>query len=77
MATKTERHAGGRPRMRESSELFRRVEAITRRKGMRLDETAQAAGVAVTTLYYMDNPRLSTLRQIAGAIGVRVGQLVD
>ena len=76
MAT-AERHAGGRPRTREPSALFVRIEAMAKRRGLRLDEAASAAGVNLTTLYYMDNPKLSTLRQIASAIGVRVGTLVD
>ena len=76
MAT-AERHAGGRPRTREPSALFVRIEAMAKRRGMRLDELAARAGLSIATLYNIGDPKVSTAKAIADALGVTMDKLVD
>ena len=76
MATVThQRHAGGRPRTREHSPLFRLVEAMAERRGLTLDQVAEAAGLSVATVYKMRDPRVSTLKGLAVALRVPLGTL--
>ena len=76
MATVThQRHAGGRPRTRKHSPLFRLVEAMAERRGLTLDQVAEAAGVSVNTLYRINDPRVSKLSAIAAALGEPVGRM--
>ena len=77
MATlrQVDRHPGGRPRTREPSRLFVRLEAMARRRGLRLDQLAAKAGVSVATLYNIGDPKLSTAKALADALGVTVDRL--
>lgn len=76
MATVSERHAGGRPRTREASELFRRIEAMAKKRGMRLDELANRAGVTLPCIYQLNDPKVSTAKALADALGVTIDRLV-
>lgn len=76
MATVSDRHAGGRPRTRERSELFVRIQRMAQQRGMHLDELADRAGVAVATLYQLSDPKLSTAKAIADALGVTIDRLL-
>lgn len=77
MASVSDRHAGGRPRTREPSELYVRVESLAKRKGLRLDELAKRAGIAVATLYQLSDPKVSTAKAIATALGITVDRLLS
>jgi DNA-binding XRE family transcriptional regulator len=74
---KEDRHPGGRPRTREPSALFLRIEEMAKRRGMRLDELADLSGVARATLYQLNDPKLSTARAIADALGITIDRLVS
>lgn len=81
MATKTERHAGGRPRTRQRSAFGQKIEQLADRRGLHLDELAEAAGIRGPTLYRIltgeiASPRLSTVQALAAALGVRLEKLV-
>lgn len=77
MASVSDRHAGGRPRTREPSELYVRVESLAKRRGLRLDDLAAAAGIGRSTLYRLHDPRVSTVQAIAGALGITVDRLLS
>lgn len=77
MATASERHPGGRPRIHEPSELYVRVEALAKRRGLHLDDLAAAAGIGRSTLYRLHDPRASTLKAIASALGVTIDRLLS
>jgi transcriptional regulator with XRE-family HTH domain len=76
MAPVSDRHLGGRPRTREPSALFLRIEALAKRQGMRLDEVADRAGVCVATLYNIGDPKVSTAQAIAQALGTTIDRLM-
>jgi len=76
MATASERHPGGRPRVRPASPLLERIEGMARRRGLRLDELAERAGLGVATLYQLNDPRVSTAKALADALGVTVDRLI-
>lgn len=73
MATKP---VNGRPRLHDLSPLARRVERMAGQRGMKLPALADAAGLHPTFIYKLHDPRLSTLRRLADALGVTVGRLV-
>ena len=75
MAVGAERHAGGRPRTREPSALFLQVQALAKRRGMHIDELANAAGITPQCIYQLKDPRVSTARAIADALGVTLDRL--
>lgn len=75
MATVGERHPGGRPRVKPPSDIFVRVRRLADARGMHLDEVAAKAGIAVATLYQLRDPKLSTAKAIADALGVTVDRL--
>jgi transcriptional regulator with XRE-family HTH domain len=56
------------------------LRAIRERKGVSLRKLKQRSGVAVATLARIEaggyDPRLSTLRRLARALGVTVGELI-
>ena len=58
-----------------------RIRQLRERKGVSLRELARRADVGVATLSRIEsgeaNPRLSTLLQLADALGVFVGQLFE
>lgn len=76
MATVSERHPGGRPRVRQPSELFLRVQKLAATKGMHLDDLAQKAGIPIGTVYDLRDPRVSTAQAIASALGVTIDRLL-
>lgn len=76
MATVGKRHPGGRPRVRPPSPLFLRVERLAARRGMHLDDLAHKAGIPVSTAYDLNDPRVSTVRAIATALGVTIDKLL-
>ena len=58
-----------------------RIRQLRERKGVSLRELARRAGVGVATLSRIEsgeaNPRMSTLLQLADALGVFVGHLFE
>jgi transcriptional regulator with XRE-family HTH domain len=60
---------------------MRKVRQLRERKGVSLRELARRSGVGVATLSRIEsgeaNPRMSTLLQLADALGVFVGQLFE
>jgi DNA-binding phage protein len=70
-----QRHAGGRPRTRAPSSLFLRIEKLARRRGMRLDEVASKAGLCIATLYNIGDPKVSTAKALADALGTTIDRL--
>lgn len=76
MASVSERHAGGRPRVRQPSKLYVRVETLAKRRGLNIDDLAGAAGIGRSTLYGLHDPRLSTAQAIAAALGITVDKLL-
>ncbi len=76
MATASERHPGGRPRVNEPSDLYVRVEALAKRRGLHLDDLAAAAGIGRSTLYRLHDPRVSTVQAIASALGITIDRLL-
>ena len=75
MPSPRDRHPGGRPRTREPSALFLRVEALARQRGMHIDDLAAAAGITRQGIYQLKDPRVSTARAIADALGVTLDRL--
>jgi len=76
MATGTGgRNVGGRPRVRPKTALLTLVERLAARRGLTIDDVASRAGVSRTTVYQLDDPRLSTAAAIADALGVKVDRL--
>jgi transcriptional regulator with XRE-family HTH domain len=75
MPTPRDRHPGGRPRTREASALFLRVEAMAKRRGIHLDELAERAGLSRTVFYTLKDPKVSTARAIADALGITLDRL--
>jgi transcriptional regulator with XRE-family HTH domain len=77
MASVSERHPGGRPRTREASALFLRIKALAKRRGLRLDQLADKAGVCVATLYNIHDPKVSTAKALAAALGITIDRLTQ
>lgn len=81
MATVSERHAGGRPRTVRRCPLGLKIERLAVNAGLHIDEVASAAGIANATLYRIltggiASPRISTIKGIAAALGVKVEKLI-
>lgn len=81
MATVSERHAGGRPRTVRRCALGLKIERLAVNAGMHIDEVADAAGIANATLYRIltggiASPRISTIKGIAAALGVKIEKLI-
>lgn len=81
MATVSERHAGGRPKTVRRCALGLKIERFADNAGMHIDEVANAAGIANATLYRIltggiASPRISTIKGIATALGVKVEKLI-
>jgi predicted transcriptional regulator len=81
MATVTERHAGGRPKTVRRCPLGVKIERLASHAEMPMDEVAKSAGIANATLYRIltggiASPRVSTIKGIASALGVRVEKLL-
>lgn len=75
MSSPRDSHSGGRPRSREASPLFLRVQSMAKRRGLKLNEVASAAGIRLATIYELHDPRVSTARAIATALGVSLERL--
>ena len=75
MPSPRDRHPGGRPRTREPSALFLRVAAMAKRRGIHLDELAERAGLSRTVFYTLKDPKVSTARAIADALGITLDRL--
>ena len=76
MATVSERHPGGRPQTRPESPLFKKIKVMAKRRGIRLDELASQAGLSRTVFYTLKDPRVSTAKALADALGVTVDRLI-
>jgi transcriptional regulator with XRE-family HTH domain len=76
MATVSPRHPGGRPRTHEPSDLFLRVSSLAKRRNLHLDELAERAGVTVACIYKLKDPKVSTAKAIADALGVTLDRLL-
>jgi transcriptional regulator with XRE-family HTH domain len=50
---------------------------MAKRRGVRLDELAARAGVGRATLYQLNDPKVSTAKAIADALGVTVDRLIS
>lgn len=70
------RHPGGRPRLNPPSALFVRIEAMAKRRGMHLDELAERAGVTRQCIYQLNDPKVSTAKALADALGVTIDRLM-
>lgn len=75
MATAATRNVGGRPRVRPASPLFQRIEGFAKRRGLSVHDLARQAGVGVATLYQLKDPKVSTAKAIADALGVTLDRL--
>jgi transcriptional regulator with XRE-family HTH domain len=80
MASVSERHPGGRPRTVRRCELGQRIEKLAAAKGLHIDEVARAAGISTPGLYRIltgeiSSPRLSTVKALASALGVKLEKL--
>lgn len=80
MASVSERHAGGRPREIRRCPLGLKIERLAAARGMHIDEVASTAGIAKATLYRIltggiSSPRLSTVKSLASALGVKIEKL--
>jgi transcriptional regulator with XRE-family HTH domain len=81
MATAETRHAGGRPKTVRRCDLGRKIERLAAQAGLHIDQVADAAGIANATLYRIltggiASPRISTIKGIATALGVKVEKLI-
>jgi len=54
---------------------FLRVKAMAKRRGLHLDEVAERAGLSRTVFYTLKDPKVSTARAIADALGVTIDRL--
>lgn len=80
MATASERHPGGRPRSIRRCPLGVKIEQLAEESGLHIDEVADAAGISKATLYRIltgtiESPRLSTVKALATALGVKLEKL--
>lgn len=76
-----DRHPGGRPRTLPYSELGEKIVRLAARRGIHLDEVAEAAGISYPTLSRIlsgriASPRLQTVVAIADALGVSADRLI-
>jgi len=75
MPSPRDRHPGGRPRTRERSTLFIRVDSLARRRGITIGQLADLAGISPAALYDIKDPKVSTARAIADALGITLDRL--
>ena len=75
MPSPRDRQSVGRPRTREPSALFVRIEGMAKRKGLKIEQLAEMAGVGRATLYQLKDPKVSTARAIADALGITLDRL--
>lgn len=78
MATATRgRNPNGRPRTTERSPAFYLVDKLATKRGMSIKALSEVAGIDRDTLYKLRDPRISTTRKIADALGMKPGKLAD
>lgn len=74
------RGPGGRPRTWEPTPSGHRIEALAAKRGLRLSDVAERAGISVACIYGIVSgrtvdPRVSVAQAIAGALGTKVDRL--
>lgn len=74
------RGPGGRPRNWEPTPAGQRIEALAARRGLRLQDVAEKAGISVACIYGIvsgrtTDPRVSVAQAIAGALGVKLDRI--
>jgi len=74
------RGPGGRPRNWEPTPAGKRIETLAARRGLRLQDVAERAGVSVACVYGIVSgrtvdPRVSIAQAIAAALGVKLEKL--
>lgn len=78
MATVTRgRSAGGRPPTTERSPAYYIIHDIAAKRGMSVEGLAAAAGLSPTTIYLVKDPKVSTVRKLADALGMKPGKLAE
>lgn len=75
-----DRHPGGRPRTIRRCPLGVKIERFAAAAGMHMDEVAKEAGITTAGLYQIltgkiQSPRLSTIKKLAAALGVKLEKL--
>ena len=80
MATVSERHAGGRPREIRRCALGAKIERLAAARQMPMDEVAHKANISTAGLYQIltgkiRSPRLTTVKALAAALGVKLEKL--
>lgn len=74
------RGPGGRPRNWEPTPVGQRIEKLAARRGLRLQDVAERAGISTACIYGIvsgrtADPRVSVATAIAGALGTKVEKL--
>jgi len=74
------RGPGGRPRNWEPTPVGKRIEAMAARRGLRLQDVAEKAGISVACIYGIvsgrtNDPRVSVAQAIAAALGVKLDKI--
>lgn len=78
MATVTRgRCSNGRRRTAERSPAFYLVDKLAAKRHMSISTLSEAAGIDRNTIYKLSDPRVSTVRKIATALGTRAGRLAE
>ena len=78
MATVTRgRSSNGRPRTTERSPAFYLVDELAQRRGLSIATLSVLAGIDRDTLYKIRDPKVSTTRKIADALGMKTGKLAE
>ena len=78
MATVTRgRSTNGRPRTTERSPAFYLVDELAQKRGLSLATLSEAAALDRSTLYTLRDPRLSTIRKISAALGMKTSKLAE
>jgi hypothetical protein len=78
MATVTRgRGAGGRPPTTERSPAYYIIHDLAAKRGMNIEGLADAAAISPTTIYLVKDPKVSTVRKIAAALGMKTGKLAE
>ena len=67
----------GRPRTTERSPAFYVVDDLASKRGMSITTLSDMAGIDRNTLYKLSDPRLSTIRKMADALGMKTGKLSE
>jgi DNA-binding phage protein len=75
MATATRRKTEHEPT--ERSPVFHLIDGLRARRRMSITAVAKAAGLSRDTLYAISNPRISTVRKLADALGMPVSRLAS